>query len=407
MKNRDEILKAQQDRMNHMVGSFIENRTIVDVDVALDVDNDNYIAKAIEARRLGIASNFNDSVEKGKKGTIGEIREHGGVRYKKIDEGKWVPVTEGKQSKGQEDSSDKSKEPKDDKGPSSEGKSNTTVEMNDAQQMHFDSSINAVKVNASYLTQEGPLGNFARKAVNKSVQSFVMSMGMPAKDAVQINFVEKIPALTDPATAEEMLSKIAEGLGKKIQAQNDAGVDEIVNGKANKPKTEPRKDLNAIKNDLKSALKQRFDDPESEQVHDKVNNLIAEAAASAGMPYEDAKQYPWTEDSAFGGGDNKDVNQAMRALDEYLSEIKTDSEAESKKYMEENGIHDAYSVAEHVGDHFARGNDKADEIIGHAVKSGMNVNDIHNEFQDVFSDEYPAEEQRSIVSALKKHGLKS
>lgn len=58
MKDRDELLKAQQDRINHMTGQI-----------------------------------SNDEIQKGgRKAVIGEIREYNGVKYKKVGEGKWSPV---------------------------------------------------------------------------------------------------------------------------------------------------------------------------------------------------------------------------------------------------------------------------------------------------------------------------
>lgn len=43
-----------------------------------------------------------DLLEKGKAGQVGEIREWSGVKYKKVQSGKWAPVTEGKTKKDEE-----------------------------------------------------------------------------------------------------------------------------------------------------------------------------------------------------------------------------------------------------------------------------------------------------------------
>ena len=64
MKNRDDILKARQDRLDHISNSF---------------------------------SNQNE-LEKGKPAQIGEIREHGGKKMKKTPQG-WVPAGDGKKDK--------------------------------------------------------------------------------------------------------------------------------------------------------------------------------------------------------------------------------------------------------------------------------------------------------------------
>lgn len=287
------------------------------------------ILKAHADRTANIFHSINgDEIQKGKKGQIGEIREHGGVKYKKVDEGKWVPVHDGnKAGAKQEDQSDE-------KVSKQEGASRTSgvdqkgdSTLSPEQTIQYDQAKDAVSKNIKFLNSEGPLSTIAKKIMNDGIRSMMTALGVSKETANSTDYVETIPGLSNEAHYESTLKQLVEGLGKQFQKKNDAAIKNAINPQP----TEPRKDMSAIKSDLKSALQERFSDPESTEAHDKVNNLIAEAAASAGMDYDEAKSYPWTQDDVFGGGSNSSVDRAMSALDEYITEIKQENVDNTRK----------------------------------------------------------------------------
>ena len=137
MKNRDELLKAQQDRMNHLSGSFSNS----------------------------------DELYKGKKADIGEVREHGGKKYKKMGEGKWVPVTDGKSAKKEDDP--KGNKPKKEEGRSSSKESTPEDQESPGEEAAPDpnSPEERAKVSATRDT-ETPVGKHINSVVERGLKEY-------------------------------------------------------------------------------------------------------------------------------------------------------------------------------------------------------------------------------------------
>lgn len=283
MKEREEILKAYSRRVSNILHSFVD-----------------------------------EDIQKAKRAEIGEVREHGGVKYKKVAEGKWLPVTDGKRDPKQEDQPTDKTSKQDEGSKSSTASKEGDSTLSPEQQTQYDQAKDTVSKNIKFLNSEGPLSTIAKKIVNDGIRSMMTALGVSKETAKSTDYIETIPGLSSEAHYEGTLKQLVEGLGKQFQKKNDDAIKNVISPQP----TEPRKDMSAIKSDLKGALQERFSDPESTEAHDKVNNLIAEAAASAGMDYDEAKSYPWTQDEVFGGGSNTNVGKAMAALDEYLQEIK-------------------------------------------------------------------------------------
>lgn len=264
MKSRDEILKAQEDRMNNINDSF-----------------------------------NNPELKKAKEMPIGSVAMHGGKKMKKVGPKKWEPVKgEGKSeggSKGDlakfetkgghkipEKLQDGSKKPSVFDFPPST-RAEDLKEMSDAYaKVHGKDSFGAKMMMG--------LSNIKEQNGNTRAAGSDADKNASAAISRQTNF-------KDDKELEE----------RKPEAENKRG------------------DLSQTYKDFSAAMKKRIADPENPKHEKKVRNLIEKVAVNAGMSKEEAKSIPWTEDDTFGGGSKTSVEAAVKHLKEMHKEIKQDN----------------------------------------------------------------------------------
>jgi len=81
-------------------------------------------------------------------------------------------------------------------------------------------------------------------------------------------------------------------------------------------------------NDLKTVLSKRFKDPESQEYHDKVQELVKRYLKkyTPKSKHKMIDEQSWMEDEMFGGGEHKNVKETINYLNELIQDITSEKD---------------------------------------------------------------------------------